>query len=327
MKNILIIILLLPVLFIACEKDNGPEAPEIIADSAIMGANYENDIYYSLANGEIAQVNRSNWDFGFYTNAWSSSIIINDGAGVELYVLSTDTTTWNDAADTTGLYTWPKLYNSSSDWEIGAFSANMTGHPDYGWGVYNNQTHDLNGSTIYVIKFADGAAKKIFIKNKISVENIYNFRVADLDGSNQHWETLNCNQYATKDYVYYSLSGVTLVDREPVSDSWDLLFTKYIDETIQYPVTGVLVKKSVQVAKVDIPDAQLSDTLTYPFIEAKDAIGYDWKEINMTTYLYDILPDLTYFVKTEDQSVYKLQFTDFIGSSEGKFKFEKTKLK
>ncbi len=39
--------------------------------------------------------------------------------------------------DTSGLSTWPVLYNSTDEWEEGAFNTHSYGSFDYGWGVYN----------------------------------------------------------------------------------------------------------------------------------------------------------------------------------------------
>ena len=62
-----------------------------------------------------------------------------------------DMNAW-DAVDTSQMAGWPALYNSDTTWLNGAFDRNATGHPDYGWGVYNSQTHDVIGDSIFIIK-------------------------------------------------------------------------------------------------------------------------------------------------------------------------------
>ena len=131
-----------------------------------MGADYSNDIYYNLQNNISNQAERINWDIGFRTFIRSSSIIINSGAGIKLYEVSTDTNDWYLPVDTTGMNSWTALNNSLVDWEIGAFNANMTFHPDYGWATYNSITHDLIGKAVFLIRLQDGSLKKFFIRRR-----------------------------------------------------------------------------------------------------------------------------------------------------------------
>ena len=112
-------------------------AQTIVADSATMGAGYANDVYYSLDNGTVATPAAANWDIAFYTNTWSAGIITNDGRSVTLWAYPTADTSGYATLDTTGLSTWPPLYNSTESWENGAFNRNSKNHPDYGWGIYN----------------------------------------------------------------------------------------------------------------------------------------------------------------------------------------------
>jgi len=100
--------------------------------------------------------------------------------------------------DTSGLYSWPILNNGDDDWENGAFNRNSLGHPDYGWGVYNEFTHDVVGDSIYVIKLVNGAYKKLWIVDKASSLNIYNFKYANIDGTNEQSIELENNNYNKK---------------------------------------------------------------------------------------------------------------------------------
>jgi hypothetical protein len=102
------------------------------------------------------------------------------------------------------------------------------------------------------------------------------------------------------------------------------LFTRYVTplsdgegNILDYTVTGVLQNKGVSVAKltgvapqmVAAPtEASYSDTLT--------TIGYDWKSFDLDNFQWAIPTDLVYFVETAD-SLYRMQFIDFEGSSTG----------
>ena len=74
------------------------------------------------------------------------------------------------------------MYNADTSWEYGAFDLNQTGGFDYGWGVYNVQTHHVIGDSIFIIKTINSNWKKLWVKSKIS--GVYEIQYANLDGSN-----------------------------------------------------------------------------------------------------------------------------------------------
>jgi hypothetical protein len=299
---------------------------ELVNDSVAMGAGYANEIYYSLSNGEVASVPRNQWDIAFRTPKMSSSIMINEGAGVMLFTYpNSDTTGWA-AVDTAGITGWTPMYNSFDDWENGAFSRNATGHPDYGWGIYNTVTHNLVADSLYVIKLRDGSLRKLWIIRKYSSLDKYSFRFANIDGSAESDILLDCNPYTSKNFIGYSIQTSQIVDFEPAANSWDLLFTKY--ESIQpdgtpYPVTGVITNdglKTIEYRHVSPDfiawDLSLADS-------SRSTIGWDWKSFNMTTFTYEVEDSLVYFVQDMAGNMNKLVFTKFEGSSTGKIVFKK----
>ncbi len=132
-----------------------------------MGAGYANDVYYSFQNGTVKTVDRTNWDIAFFTPVFSAGVMINDGKGIVLYTYpKADTSGWN-SVDTSGLSTWPGMYNSLDDWENGAFDRNAKGHPDYGWGVYNGINHNVVGDSIFIMKLSESVYKKFWLMKKI----------------------------------------------------------------------------------------------------------------------------------------------------------------
>lgn len=312
--------------FYSCDEDDSPDKSVIATVS--QGANYTNDIYYSLANGIVAEVPRTNWDIAFSVDAMSSSILINDGAGVILKVYPTDAGwNWTDAIDTTGYDEWDALYNSNESWEEAAFGQNATGHPNYGWGEYNSTSHDVEGVAMYIIKLVNGDYKRIFVENKSAMGQEYNFKYSDLDGTNEVSETIPFDG-VTSNYIYYSLENeMVIADREPDASTWDLLFTKYIDNSIQYNVTGVKQNIGVQVIEEDnVLDLSVETYLETEFSDDITTIGSDWKDFDMGTFQYVLDADRIYFVKDQNDKVYKLVFTGFEGSSTGNMTFEITAL-
>lgn len=174
---------------------------------------------------------------------------------------------------------------------------------------------------MFIIQTRSGSYKKIWIENKLSVEQKYNFRYADLDGSNEHIVTVNCAG-KNKNFVYYSIDTNTEVDREPDTDTWDLVFTKWIDKTINYPVTGVLQNIGVGAQKSTNIDPTSKDMPSSGYLSSISTIGSDWKTINMTTYQYSIDETHVYLVKGLDKQIYRLKFKTFEGSATGKLSFD-----
>lgn len=292
------------------------------SEKITLGTGYTNDVYYSLKNGVIAQVPRANWDIAFSVSTRSSSIIINEGSGVTLKVYPTSAGwNWADAIDTTGYHSWTSLWNSDTSWEVGAFNQNATGHPNYGWGVYDMNTHNINGVALYIIKLRNGSFRKIWIEEKFSALQQYSFRYANLDGSDEHIVSNIDISSCKANYMYYSLQDNAKVDREPNTSTWDILFTKWIDNSISYPVTGVL--QNIGINAIDVTASDLTN-ITYTdsqFVSDINTIGSDWKSFNMATNAYTVATNRAFIVKDKAGRVYQIIFTGFVGSSTGEITF------
>ena len=130
-----------------------------------LNQGYENQSFYSMANGEIVNTQNNNWDIAFSTDAFSSTIRINDGKGVELYTYPLgDTSAWNTFDNNSINILVNPMYNSDTSWELGAFDVNTTNGMDYGWGVYNLATHHIIGDSLFIIKTVDGNWKKLWLE-------------------------------------------------------------------------------------------------------------------------------------------------------------------
>jgi len=332
MKKMLLIALLAIVSFgfYSCDEDDPiiDDKLETKSEALSMGAGYANDIYYSLSNGVVAEVPRANWDVAFSVDAMSSSILINEGSGVELKEFPTDAGwQWVDAIDTTGYSEWTLLYNGDDEWEEGAFGANVTDDElNYGWGNYDMVSHNVEGVALYVIKLRNGDFKQIYIEVKQSVAQTYIFKYANIDGSSQETVTLDVSD-SDANFVYFDLESKLRVDREPDASTWDLLFTKYIDNSLPYNVSGVLQNNDIYaINEDDVLDLTLVDYFETDFEDDITEIGYDWKDIDMATFEWIIDSDRMYFVKDKNDKVYKIVFTSFGGQANGDIGFDITTL-
>lgn len=290
-----------------------------VRDTAFMQANQTNDVYYSLKTGTSGNPVLTNWDIAFYTNPFSDGIITNDGSGVVLYSYPNgDSSAWS-TVDTNGLSTWTKMFNADTNWQFGAFNKNAQGHPDYGWGVYNQVTHNLTGDSIFVIKLVSGQFKKLRILKKESAANVFYIRFANLDGTNQTDASINCSTAASKLFLAYSITNNATVDREPLKADWDLKFTKYMFPGYG-PIQGVLTNEKIAVAKRFPLDtaSNVYTNLNYDTAHI-NTIGYSWKSMGV------VKDSLVYFIKDRQGNIFKFIFESY-STPTGKIGFRKVKL-
>jgi hypothetical protein len=323
----LIIVGLLVILLNSCSKSSDSVNLVTKSESISMSAGYANDIYYRLSDGLITSVPRANWDMAFCVSPREAAILTNTTSGVELKVYPTVSGwNWSDPIDTAGYSGWAPLYNSDTTWTEGAFNMNATGHPNYGWGVYDVNTHNLTGVALYIIKTRAQSYKKIWIMEKLSAGQKFTFRYSDLDGSNE--KTINLDLAGSKkNFVYYSIDTDEKIDREPDNDKWDVLFTKYIDKSINYPVTGVLQNIAVTAQESTDTDPASRVFPSAGFLTNISTIGSDWKVINMQTYQYTIDDTRVFFVKDLTEAVHRITFKTFEGSTTGNITFDVSTLK
>lgn len=297
--------------------------------------------YINLASPEVVLVDNTNWDLSFMTGVVDGSVRINDGQGVRLWHVTDGSIADFDAPlDTNGKFeTWTELLNSTDVWQIGAFNLGTdgfeTGTGDYGWGQYAQTV--ITGSELFVIKLRNGEYKKIAI-DELSAGTFY-FFYSDLDNENQESKEFVKSHFSGKLNGYFDLQKGESLDREPAMDQWYLEFSKYVQivegqgVTQPYPVVGVRTNRGVKVAQLD--DVDVIDT---PLPKKEDfssiitEIGHDWKELNFSTFEYEVIENRVYFVQRfelQNQNgepvevpvgeLYKLVFTGFEG---GTFTYE-----
>lgn len=323
-KYIILLIILTSLVSINAIADSDP-----VRDSLSMGTSYANDLYYSFETGEVSSIERDNWEIAFYTPGFSVGIITNGGLGIRLYNYPNgDTSDWS-SIDTTGFYNWKLLINSTTKWEEGAFNRSALGHPDYGWGIYDMSNHHIVGDSIFILDSPLSGLKKLWIIEKDAVQNIYRFRFANLDGTNEHEVELDISSYSDKRFAYYSLTNNQSFDREPDSDRWDMLFTKYWEmvpnnegDFSPYIVTGVLNNVDVASNEFHPVGPDFVEWNSKPMDSVINNIGYDWK-ILTPEFSWEIKDSNYYFVQNYSGSIYKIWFEWWGGSSTGDFSFFK----
>lgn len=304
------------------------------------GAGYQKQSYVNLSASTEKLVSNGAWDIAFAVyGPQEAGIFVNESSGtsmgsalpqVELYDALTEN--FDDQPDPSTLTDF-RLYNKEVSWHYGAFNERRdTLNPfDFGWGTYNFQTNQVNGSEVYVVKLVNGQYRKIKIESLTGTA--YTFKYANLDGSGLQTKTIAKADHAGKTLAYFNLTTGSVVDVEP-ANSFDLLYCRFTTqlfdpgsmEYIPYNVTGILSGRDVKVAQADGVNPA---TVAYNDYKANltsyiDEIGHDWKAFSGTA--WSVEDARVYFVKTADSRVWKLHFIDFEGSTTGKAVFEKTNL-
>ncbi|MUU79421.1 T9SS type A sorting domain-containing protein [Winogradskyella endarachnes] len=288
-----------------------------------MQPSYANQVYYKLSTQTATSFTANSWDIAFLrTSSYNFGMRVNSGIGIEVFEAANTAADYN-TVDVANEANWTPLYNSETTWSNGAFEQ---GSATYGFGEYNPVTHGVDGTIVFVLKYADGTYRK-FINETYAAG--YTFKYATWDASTSTWSTdqtvtiPNTNNPNNK-FNYYSLQNNAEVVAEPAISDWDFVFTKYAadyygDGSLYYPVTGTLHSDEVTVAQNDEPTGMPSNpTLSYS--TDINTIGYDWKTLN-ASYTYDINSNQAYYVKYSDDTVYRFYFTAFGGSSNGDITF------
>jgi len=301
---------------------------QTITDTVSTGAGYVNQVWYNLDSGVKTSVSGTAWDFGFQISGFSAAILANTAYGAELYIYPNgDTGSWS-TLDTAGMGSWEAWDNPSNTWAQGAFNLGIdtSNSFDLGWGKYNFITHHVTADSLFVWKTSTGSIYKVWIQNLAS--GTYNFLVADYNGNNVDTVALVKSSFRGKNFGYYSIANDSILDLEPLSNNWDLVFSKYIEDLgIPYSVSGIRTNaghEAVKVYPVNNP-ATYDSAKIHTYSSEINIIGYDWKQFSFTTG-WNIQDSTVYFVKTDSTTYWKFVMKDFGGSSNGNYIFEKTKI-
>ncbi len=309
------------ILFIATLLIGFGAKAQVIAGAVAMGPSYANQVYYKLDNQATNAYPHASWDIAFLrTSNFGFATRINDARNIEVYE-SGNTASWA-TTDVTQIANWTRLYNSETQWDLGAFD---NGSATYGWGEYNPGNHHVTGAVVFVLKYANGTFRKFKIDDFFGG---YTFTYSTWSGSAwgaDQTVTLANAVNPTNKFNYYSLENNAAVVAEPASADWDFTFTKYKtdffgDGSFWQDVTGALHHPDIQVAENLEPNGT-PDVSNLTFTEDINEIGYDWKTFDMNTFTYTINTDKAYYVKYPNGTVYRLVFASFAGSSTGVITF------
>ncbi|MBV6483842.1 MAG: hypothetical protein KFKLKKLM_00300 [Flavobacteriales bacterium] len=325
MKNLIITAFIISTFLISIKA-------QPISDSTSMQASYTNQVFYSLDNGEISNLDNNNWSIAFSvsgTGAAGSAILLNEATST-LWAYPGDKNQWS-SFDTSNFNSWKRLLNTDTTWTNGAFNVyrGAAGTFDMGWGILNPSNNFWTfGDSLYLIKLSDDSYRKLWIVSLKS--GLWEFKYANVDGSNEQVITFNKSTYPNRNFVYFDMINNQLIDREPNNNSWDLTFVKHTDFVsppgTYVSVSSVFNNKNVWSAKAheaNYAAALISTTPQTAFNQRIDNIGREWKKFSSATgwVVYD---SIAYFVYDNDSTqFYRIIFTGFGGLGNGKTYFTK----
>ncbi|MCC6461355.1 MAG: T9SS type A sorting domain-containing protein [Saprospiraceae bacterium] len=302
------------------------------------GAGYAKSAYFKLSDGSSQQVAHDAWDIAFsnlgtaYAGIFvnESTATVNGQPTVALEAYDPYVFDFSETIDPDALLPEQLLLNPEHSWAEGAFNAGIdsSNTNDYGWGAYDPTAKKVIGYRVFVLKLRDGSYRKISFDEYDG--NAYTFRAANLDGTNLSTHTVNTAFGNGSPLIYFSFG--TNGANVPTATGWDLVFCRYLAALsdgqggfVPYAVTGVLTADGMQTAKATAVDPATVDHTPYldSLSHRLDIIGHDWKFFNLQTG-WVVLGDRAYFVKTQDNLLYKLVWVGFSGSASGTATLQRT---
>ena len=302
---------------------------------------YNQQAYVSLSQNTQTQVANTAWDIAFdISSQQTAGVFMNESGGLingqsapRLMVYDAKVAAF-DKVPVIDTFLKYELLNLELSWKNdGAFNLSRSkANPfDFGWGVYNPAAFQVDGSKVFAIAKRNGSYIKFMI-NKLDAVG-YTFTYANLDGTNSKTVTLKKADYAGKPLVHFSFDKndfVTVFPSYPV----DFIYQRYVTQLfdvasnsfINYTLTGILNGPNVKAAKIFTADQAGAKFETYKdsLKTELDVIGHDWKAFGGAS--WTVPTDRVYFIKTADNSVYKIFFIDFEGSSTGTAVLQKEKV-
>ncbi len=299
-----------------CIAQEAPVAPYnrggVLRGSVTLGPDYGACFYYDLETGMVARAGRiTDWDLGVRRLPGTPCIVLNSSTVMAAY----DAGAVNFEAVTTTV--GAPRYDAPS----GAVDSTAIGQ----WWKLDRDSLRSRGHVYVIDRGVDEAGRKRGYA-KVRVERLAAdtlwMRIAALDGANDRVVAVAIDPWRT--LTTMSLASGVVVEAEPPSEQWDILFTRYTTlfhspMPTSYSVTGALLNTDQTVAAVDsvtgFAAITSADVGRYSFSGARDGIGYAWKTYDLNKGIYTVNAGITYIIRTSTGFYYKLHFVDFYGST------------
>lgn len=322
MKLHLILLLVLVTVFSSCMKEDEaivlPPPGDMQQMVAVMGNNYDNQVYVSLSRQTVVSRPYRAYDLAFETSSGNLRIWTNSGKVMQAARSGQFDMT---QADSAGKYWWVDQEQHHPDSSaIGNWWLNTQNGMSEVLIIDRGQT-DFSGNNRY---------RKLQV---LSVtDSVFHIRYSMYDNTGLQEFFIPRNERYSLVYFSFDNNG-QLVDQAPPRDEWDFVFTKYTHVYFEfppgsifrnYPVAGVQLNiwqntHALQLQQDTFPNYMPFDEFTYSSVSnynwspASDVIGYDWKYYDFNNSRYYVYPN-NYFIVCDNNGVYyKLRMLDFYG--------------
>ena len=307
-SNVTSLLFLIAIIITGCFKPDTPiiepESERIfIIDSTLGPA----QIFYSLAQRKVVKTNSIYaWDLAFDCREDGFYIKLNSAKGMGAY----NTGNRNFDLDYKKNY-YPFKYDAQD----GDLKKTAIGN----WGDFSFKNPQSYGYVYIVNRGLFEQSRKIGIKKMILKgfrDGFYNILFADPDGANQFFARIP--KSTNSHFTYFTFEeGGKVVQVEPPLNSWDLLFTPFIDsinhfkyifkmDDVNAVYDGVLFNLNSRMMSEDkersFEEINFRFLETYQFTSKENYIGkrfWFWDEIYNTQAVY---PYPTYILKDDNQN-------------------------
>ncbi len=286
--------------------------------SAVMGNNYETQIFVNLETGATVSRPYKAYDLAFEASAQGMRIYLNSGK--YMFACNSNSTVITNS-DSTG-----KEWNIDDE-QLLDDSLSMK----YYW-----QTPSFNsdGSNVYIIDRGKpehtGSAR--WRKFKVLSVSSAEYKICYSKYDNSAYDTAVIAKDPNYALMYFNFDTPhQLVQQAPPSSDWDVVFTKYthvfFEEPVgspfrYYPVCGSLSniwkgtqglrqQKDSVVNYIPMDQCNYNAIANANFSKAADIVGYNWKYYDFNDAHYHVYSDLYFVVKSSLGYYYKVKMVDF----------------
>lgn len=311
--------------FCSCLKKEGPwplpDPGQASVDEVDIGNDYATQIYYSFNNG-IVKTNRYDlWDIAFDINNNNPELWMNGGKN---------------------LLIWP---TGQSD-----FSFSLPSNANQKTWIYDQSSMKPGESGLGTLSPTNHLQELLFVRiglqyYKLKILEVTNTHYVIQAGSkeDQVGTIYNIEKNDRYNFAYFSFQN-GIVQPEPDKEEWDMLFTRYRTifeglntdgSDLPYLVNGILINTyntlgaSDSTREFEFNQFHLADAESFTLSNERNAIGYNWKSVNINTGEYTILPKRMLLLQDQHQQLWKFHFVSFYDENgqRGKPKFEYERLK
>jgi hypothetical protein len=329
MKSVVGILAIVVLSLTSCIKEDAavvlPPPGDMEQLMAVMGTDYNQQVYVSLSKKQTYLRNSKNYDLAFEASSSGMRIYLNGAK----FMFAADANTFSLMnADSSG-----KSWNVDDEElhaDSGAFAK---------W--WTNLSNADQCSHVYLIDRGriDFTGSNRWWKFQVLHVDADKYTIAISRYDNAVSDTVDIVKDPAYALMYFNFDAPhQLVQQAPPSSDWDIVFTKYThvyyDQPLTspyrfYPVTGVIsnVWAGTQCLEqeldsvpnfIDYNQFVYNSTPNYVFSNDADIIGFDWKYFDFGQARYFVYPNQYFVVKASDGLFYKLRMIDFYDPSGNK---------